>query len=195
MMLGTRDTFDYFECAGCSCVQIVDVPANLGAYYPPNYYAFEESRPRGWQPALRRLVGKLARGSGVVTALLDVAVPHPVVRARGWIEITGARRRSSILDVGCGTGLLINDLAEAGFANVLGVDPYIAGDIEYPSGARVVKGSLDDMEGTFDVVMMHHSLEHVPDQLETLQRVARLLARGGWLVVRTPTTSSWAWKH
>src|ERR1035437_10617754 len=43
MMFGLRDEFTYFECAVCGCVQIQDIPADLGRYYPQNYYSFQES--------------------------------------------------------------------------------------------------------------------------------------------------------
>ena len=72
------------------------------------------------------------------------------------------RHTYSISDAAVGT--LIAELAEMGFSNVLGADPYIAEDIVRPSGARILKCEADKIEGQFDVVMMHHSLEHIWDQ-------------------------------
>ncbi len=43
--------------------------------------------------------------------------------------------------------------------------------------------------------MFHHSLEHVPDQLQTLRRARELMAPGGWCIVRIPVASSYAFKH
>jgi len=40
---GLRDEFRYLECGACRCVQLVDVPADLSKYYPPNYYSFASS--------------------------------------------------------------------------------------------------------------------------------------------------------
>jgi hypothetical protein len=43
--------------------------------------------------------------------------------------------------------------------------------------------------------MMSCSLEHMPQQLETLRAVARLLSANGACLVRIPLVSSWAWEH
>jgi len=40
MMKGTRDEFEYFVCGNCNCLQIAEVPGNLGDYYGENYYSF-----------------------------------------------------------------------------------------------------------------------------------------------------------
>src|SRR5258707_14631278 len=36
----TKETFSYFQCANCECIQISEIPADIGKYYPANYYAF-----------------------------------------------------------------------------------------------------------------------------------------------------------
>ena len=43
MMFGTKEAFDYFQCSNCDCIQIKEVPQNLGDYYPSNYYSFSDS--------------------------------------------------------------------------------------------------------------------------------------------------------
>lgn len=34
MMYGTRDAFDYHQYQDCGCLQISEVPEDLGKYYP-----------------------------------------------------------------------------------------------------------------------------------------------------------------
>ena len=46
MMFGTRERFDYVECARCGCLQIRDVPADLSPYYPADYYSLAAPRRR-----------------------------------------------------------------------------------------------------------------------------------------------------
>ncbi len=41
MMMGTKDEFEYFVCPHCGCLQIVDVPDNLGHYYGNKYYSID----------------------------------------------------------------------------------------------------------------------------------------------------------
>jgi SAM-dependent methyltransferase len=95
-----------------------------------------------------------------------------------------------ILDVGCGSGMLLDQLAYLGFPHLLGADPYITADLITPHGAKVRKQHVSDLTGMFDVVMFHHSLEHVPDPLDTLRSAHSLLAPGGLCLVRIPTCSS-----
>lgn len=40
MMHNTRDEFTYFECGNCHCLQIENVPENLGEYYGSSYYSY-----------------------------------------------------------------------------------------------------------------------------------------------------------
>ena len=42
MYYGTGEVFGYFECLNCHCMQIEEIPENLGSYYPDNYYSYEE---------------------------------------------------------------------------------------------------------------------------------------------------------
>jgi hypothetical protein len=42
--------------------------------------------------------------------------------------------------------------------------------------------------------MFNHSLEHVPDMVETLQAAAERLSPGGICLIRLPTTSCEAWR-
>ena len=81
-----------------------------------------------------------------------------------------------------------------GFPNVLGADPFIPHDIVHSNGARVLKCEANEIEGQFDVVMMHHSLEHIWDQQRTVADVARLVKTGGCCLIRIPTIECWAWK-
>ena len=41
MQLGLRKMFTYMECGNCGCMQLVDIPEDLGKYYPnEGYYSF-----------------------------------------------------------------------------------------------------------------------------------------------------------
>lgn len=44
MFFGTGKEFMYFECDKCQCIQIVEVPENLGEYYGSDYYSFEKPK-------------------------------------------------------------------------------------------------------------------------------------------------------
>ena len=46
MMFGYRETFTYFQCNLCRCLQIAEMPQDMSRYYPQDYYSFS-SRPLG----------------------------------------------------------------------------------------------------------------------------------------------------
>jgi hypothetical protein len=40
--LGGQNTFHYFQCSKCKCLQIACIPADMSIYYNSGYYSFEE---------------------------------------------------------------------------------------------------------------------------------------------------------
>lgn len=196
-MFDVAGAFAYDECARCGCVQRVTPLEDPAAHYPGNYYAFAGSpRRRGPREALRRLRNRGVFARHPVGRLLARLAAHPVHGAATWIERAGVRRDSRILDVGCGRGDLLHDLADAGFTQLLGIDPF-APEAVLHGDPPIRRTSLGELAATsadpFDLVMFHHALEHIDDQVGTLQAAAALLASDGRILVRVPLAGSEAW--
>ena len=102
---------------------------------------------------------------------------------------------SKLLEVGSGTGSLLYKLKIAGFRHLIGVDPFVKEDIVYSPNCIIVKGTIHDINGNFDLILFDHSFEHIPDQLETLMSVQKLLDDKGSCIIRMPTVSSYAYEH
>jgi SAM-dependent methyltransferase len=104
----------------------------------------------------------------------------------------------SLLDVGCGPATITADLAAAVAPGpVLGIDPSAAVVDEaraaYP-GLDLRVASLEEVEGTYDVVHAHQVLQHLVDPLGALRRLASLAHPGGGLVaVRDGDYPSMIW--
>ena len=195
MMFGSRETFRYFQCGRCQCLQIAAIPSDLTTYYPDNYYSYETLSPRrgGIRNRAKTLRDRYALGGrGVTGRVLYRLSPAPKLRLLSRIPI---RKDSSVLDVGCGRGRLLYNLRELGFEQLLGIDPYIDSDVSHNNGLTVLKRSIDGLDGKWDVIMFHHSFEHVRNPLETLERVSELLNADGTCLIRMPTVSSYAWRH
>ncbi|MBP7275577.1 MAG: class I SAM-dependent methyltransferase [Kiritimatiellae bacterium] len=200
MMFGSGDVFLYMECASCHCLQLVNPPDDPGKYYPRDYYSLA-ARPRLPRNSMKRKL-RLARdhyavfGRGWLGRIVYARMPNEALAALSKVQLHGTMR---ILDVGCGSGGLLFILAHLGFQNLSGIDPHIADDAELLDGkVRIEKTSLSGFHkhmGAWDMVMMHHSLEHMPDPQAALHAAAALLKPGGMLLIRTPTVSSYAWKH
>jgi len=194
-MVGSRDEFDYLECSNCKCLQIVEIPASMSKYYPANYHSFAPiSPPNRFRRSLARLRNNYAvSNQGVIGKLLYRYIPPKIaLRSLAHLQLDHSAR---ILDVGCGTGILLNALGDVGFTNLLGVDPFLSADVEYENGVKLLKKTIHEIAAEFDVIMFHHAFEHIPDPGPTLEAVHELLAPGGSCIIRVPTVSSYAWQH
>ena len=59
MMLGTRERFELGECEACGTLVLLEPPADLGRYYPADYYSFAPPARRSAPlRAARRLRGR-----------------------------------------------------------------------------------------------------------------------------------------
>lgn len=95
----------------------------------------------------------------------------------------GFPKDARIVDLGCGEGILVEELREKGY-EALGVD------LNYESAA-VVKDDITNTkfdDGQFDVVLCLDVLEHLQfeDQVRALAEIRRLLTPGGRLVATVP---------
>lgn len=201
MLHGMRDEFDYFECPSCGCVQIAEIPGELSRYYPDNYFSFRTHRGLDRNPIRRfidpRRVSWSFGGGGVIGAFAEcVSRPFDYVR---WVKDAGLGPEARVLDVGCGTGKTLLNMALGGFPNPIGVDPFIPKTLRYSSGVTIHKIDLADFArghpGSFDFVMLLNSLEHMTEPLATLTAVEGVLADGGRVLVGIPVAGGWTWRH
>lgn len=195
-MFGLGDAFTYLECSACGSLWLQDVP-DLTPYYPTDYYtrkapADEEpgaSQVRRWCMALLLRDRRLAR-------VLTAGARGVGVQAEPWTQFLGGCRLtldSRILDVGCGDGHRLRTLRRFGFGHLTGVDAHLAGDYT-GGGITLSRAALDALTGPFDLVMFHHSFEHMANPADVLAHVHRLLAPSGLLLLRVPLAGSWAWR-
>ena len=196
MMFGRRDAFPYFQCGDCGCLQIADVPADLGRYYPNNYYSFNPGRKRV-RPLRRFLRAARARFAVERKGLLGRVLfwqkkPDPLLVMYGDL---GVKLTDRLLDVGGGGGGHVWQLREAGFTRALAIDRFIDRDVEVDGTILARKMDVFGIEGEFDIIAFHHSFEHMDRQRDTLVRCRALLARGGRVLIRVPTVTSEAWER
>lgn len=209
MMFGTREVFRYFQCTACGCLQLEEIPEDIGRFYPSDYYSFNlkpEPAKHGslyrWLQKQRCRTALFGRGFKL-NALLKSHIELPTeLFEQGGGRSTGTVLKqcgikdfsARILDVGCGaySGWLAH-LAGLGFHNLFGADPFINADQHY-GNVRIFKRELQDIEGNFHLITFNHSLEHMPQQLEVLEAARVRLKEGGTCLVRIPIVSSLAWE-
>jgi SAM-dependent methyltransferase len=195
MMFALGERFDYALCAACGCLQIVEIPTDLSRYYGAGYYSFgPRATPGRVGEALsrarnRHLVGRTDPLGWVLAKLRPF-------RALASLKPLQLAHDARIVDVGCGSGELLLALRSAGFTRLLGIDPFIERELDLGGGLRVLRAELGSLpNSSFDLVMFHHSLEHIGDEHAALQAAHGLLVPGGRCMVRIPTVSSYAWRH
>lgn len=194
MMFGFKDQFKYFQCSVCNCLQIDKIPDNIGKYYPENYYSFSGglNKENSIKRFIRNKRNKYAVfNKGILGKMLYNYFPDSTFRMLSNFPLS---KNSQILDVGCGSGLLLNYLAQIGFKNLTGADPFIANDITYDV-VKIKKQSIHEIQGKWDLIMFHHSFEHISDPQETLKSVASKLTDEGQCIIRVPLGSGYAWEN
>ncbi len=98
------------------------------------------------------------------------------------------RRMHRILDVGCGAGKWLVDLAETGYGNCWGCDPFLDRDRHYGDRVKILKCTIHDFkeDKSFDYIHMGDSFEHMTDPLQTIISAKRLLKDNGTIEISLP---------
>lgn len=200
MLLGTREEYEYFQCHSCGCLQLAEIPDDLGQFYPPGYCCHKDYRRRT-RNSLRRAFDTLRVGfslpkKGVIASLFDAVTPRLDYLA--WAQFAGLDRNSRILDVGCGSGKLLIRMSMGGFRILHGIDPFIDQDI-HVGGVRIdrisIQDYIDSKPESYRLVMLQHAFEHVPDPFETLRQMKELMDDDGHLLIRIPVADSYSREH
>ncbi len=193
MMYGLRETFSYFQCGNCKCLQIVDFPQDMTTYYPGDYYSFSKydgKKFKGTKGRIKKFQYKNSvLGSGLFKSLFGI-------KEYKIFDDLDVHRNTRLLDVGCGNGRnFLYPLAEVGFKNLLGCDPFLFETIRYSNGLTVERFDIFDIDGSWDIITYHHAYEHLPNPKENLQKIYDLLSEDGVCILRIPTVCSYAWEH
>ncbi len=113
-----------------------------------------------------------------------------------WIDSNVRLAGKSVLDVGCGGGILSDSMARRG-ARVLGIDlatkplrvaelhaiEAVTRGVEYREVS--VEALAVEMPEAFDAVTCMEMLEHVPDPASVVQACGRLAKPGAWVFFST----------
>ncbi len=156
------------RCEQCGLVTISEIPAEdaLAAMYGASYF------------------------SGDI--YLEYASDGPVIERNAHARLRQIEQQvkgGRLLDVGCATGFFLSAARERGWDTV-GVDlsHYASQYARDRFGLAVVTGTLFDLAepaGSFDVVTLWDTIEHVPDPAVVIARAAWLLKPGGLLALST----------
>ncbi len=174
----TTRSFRVIECRRCRLIRLAPMPTprELPAFYPPNYwYAPEPGTAQRLEESWRRLV-----------------LGDHVRFVRRALAASGG---GPVLDVGCGGGLFLRLMAEAG-ASVVGLDFSLpAAEVAWHRyGVPAVCASLSRAPvrpESCAVVTMFHVLEHLYEPQTYVEAAREVLLPDGRLVIQVPNAASW----
>lgn len=100
------------------------------------------------------------------------------------------QRKQRVLDIGSGTGVLLELLKDEGFTELVGVEPSSAAIAAAPAHRRewLRKGIFEESAfepASFDLICCFMTMEHVRDPMATALAARRLLRPGGAFVTVT----------
>ena len=111
-------------------------------------------------------------------------------RMVSWLSKVGVPQSGKLLDIGCGNGAFLKAFSEvypkyelAG----LELDDRNKEVIESINGVKKLYiGSIDTLNECFDVIIMIHVLEHIPDPVQYLVALSNKLNKDGLLFIEIP---------
>ena len=117
-----------------------------------------------------------------------------------FIETT-LNKTGSLLDIGCGTGRLMYLAKQAGW-QVKGMELSVdmAEFVQQRVGAEVQVADFMKMQpdpgdlGRYDLVVLRHVLEHLPDSVLAMSKISQLLKPDGCLLLEVPNIEGFTMK-
>lgn len=172
------DKFNLVRCLNCGLIYLNPRPSpiDIASFYPTNYspyrQAVEDERSR----------------------LMRWFRQRKLTQRRKIVEKYSNRKYGQLLDVGCATGLFLNEMAQAGW-QVRGVE-LTESAVEYARtrfNLDIYHGRLIDAPyppSSFDVISFWDALEHTYSPMTTLTKTAELLRTDGLIAINVPNWES-----
>jgi SAM-dependent methyltransferase len=166
--LVSSETFAYFHCKGCGLVFIDPVPPNLDLYYAG-----------GYQP-IPKTIGELR-----TLASKEKYRLKPIMNKVG----------GDLLEIGPWIGIFSINAKDAGFkVDAIEMSPAASAFLRETVGIEVITTNkpADALAAPkkYDVIVMWHSLEHLPEPWAVLRAAANRLKSGGMLLIAIPNIAS-----
>jgi len=169
----SEKVFSYHRCPSCGLIYLVNVPEDLGKYYPASYYAIPKDRE------------SLLENSAQEQYKLEI-VQQFINKGR-------------LLEIGPAWGTFACLAKQSGFdVDVIEMDTKCCDFIQNKLGIKAIQSNnivatLEGFSG-YDVITLWQVVEHLSDPCETLKTAAEKLLPGGILVVSTPNPEAFQFK-
>src|SRR5690349_14923135 len=166
----SHETFHVKQCPNCTLTITSPRPETetLGKYYQSEEY-----------------ISHSGKSSGGVGFIYKLARSYSLNWKRN--KITNVQTQGSILDFGCGTGEFLNTMQQAGWS-ISGIEPSPDARLKAEILNSIkINDSLQALtDQRFDIITAWHVIEHVPDLIQTVQKLKSHLKKEGTLIIAVP---------
>jgi SAM-dependent methyltransferase len=179
LAFGGTEEFPLVRCRHCGLIYLRTrpTPVEMGRYYPPGYYGMYRQAIQDEPFFLMRWMRR-----------------YRVRRRRRAIEQASPHVPGCILDVGCSTGIFLDEMQQSGWeVNGIETSAHAAQYARQRFSIEIFEGQLGDADlpsGHFHAVTLWDVLEHTFDPLDTLREVNRLLVDDGIVGMTLPNWHS-----
>ena len=188
-----HDPLRYAVCPECNSISLL-TNVDEEKIYNNDYYSLQDVNfmKKGFKSLMKRVLYRTFTKStlkgGLLVKLADRLTPSEVLKAFAFID---PGKEASILDVGSGSGDFLFRLHLAGYTKLTGLDPNITSGTV--NSVKFIGETLNQVTGTWDIITMNHSIEHVLEPSTILQKARTLLNSNGKLLIRTPVIPSFGY--
>ena len=172
----TQEKFQVVNCKSCGFKFTNPRPDQneIGEYYKAESYISHTNTSKGFMAKIYHAVRKYTLKGKL--NLINSLYPQ----------------KGKLLDVGCGTGMFLNEARENGW-KVNGIEPdlgarQIAEEINYTTIKTEILASFQNEQ--FNIITMWHVLEHVHLLNETVDWLKERLSESGALIIAVPNHES-----
>ena len=165
----STNQFQYYRCSSCLVITLNPIPIDLSSYYPPDYYHIPTS-----------------------IDFLKATAPHEQYKLDLLKDFKSC---GSLLEIGPSTGTFAWLAKNYGFeVQAIEMNPECCYYLNNIAGINTVESSDIEMAlsrvPNFDVIVMWHVIEHLPDPFSNLNAISHKLNDGGVLVIAAPNPSA-----
>jgi 2-polyprenyl-3-methyl-5-hydroxy-6-metoxy-1,4-benzoquinol methylase len=175
----SQEKFTLEQCQTCTFVFTNPRPdkTEIGKYYQSDKYISHSGGRRDLIDQLYLLARK------------------KTIRSKSQIIQQHSEGRT-VLDIGCGTGEFLKELANKGY-ETFGIEPSLAPrEKAIRLGAGKIINNISNLsEQTFDVITLWHVLEHIHDLNDSLRQIRQHLKNSGTIFIAVPNLKSQDAQH
>lgn len=175
--LVTKDKFNIWECKECSCRFTSPIPneREIGKYYESDEY-----------------ISHSEKGTSLIDKIYKIVQKITLRSKKRKVENLFNREAGFLLDIGCGTGDFLYTMKSAGW-KVAGVEvnPIARKIAEEKISTSVFSPSeFFKSNNKYNAITMWHSLEHLHNLKDYVQKIIDSLNKNGILLIAVPNYQS-----